>query len=180
MTLLCFHKLCFAESNPISLPAHFPKLLFVNSLSTEEQAYLGIQDKSSFSLDDVKGTLILIDLTNTYCVSCKKNIIILNEVYKQIQNSKYLEGKVKVMGIAIGNNKREVDYLRKEHKIVYPLVTDPDFTAHKALGEPRVPYTLYIRRDAEGDEIIFKIHKGIFESSDTLLKEIKVLCSGSS
>ena len=177
VTIACFHILCCAESNPISTPAHFPELMFDNSLSQKEQAYLGIQDKSLFSINDIKSTFILIDLTNTYCVSCKKNIIILNEVYKLIQDSKDLRSKVKVMGIAIGNNKREVDYLRKEHKIVYPLVTDPDFAAHKALGEPRVPYTMYIRRDSKGNEIILKIHKGVFKSADNLIKEIQAMCA---
>jgi hypothetical protein len=36
---------------------------------------------------------------------------------------------------------------------------------------------MFIRKDAEGKEIIFKIHKGIFESADKLVDELKVLCS---
>ncbi len=72
---------------------------------------------------------------------------------------------------------REVDHFKKEHKILYPIIIDPEFTVHKALGEPRVPYTMFIRRDADGKEIIFKIHTGIFESADKLVEELKGLCS---
>jgi hypothetical protein len=174
----CFHEFCCAESNPTSIPARFPDLIFQNSLSKEEQVYLGIKDEDTFSINDIKGTLTIVELTNTYCVSCQKNIKILNEIYKQTQNNKNLKGKIKVMGVAIGNNKREVNYFKNEHKILYPLINDPEFVAHKALGEPRVPYTMFVRRNAKGEEIIFKIHKGAFESADNLMNEINNICSG--
>jgi len=177
LTLSLCYGLCYAESNALSIPAQFPNLTFDNSLSKEEQAYLGIQKKSTFSLNDIKSTFILVDMTNTYCVSCKKNIKIFNEVYKKARADKKIKEKIKVIGIAIGNNEREVDYFKDEHKILYPIIIDPEFTVHKALGEPRVPYTMFIRKDAEGKEIIFKIHKGTFESAGKLLDELKVICS---
>jgi len=176
-SILFFYGLGYADNNTKTIPAHFPNITFNNSLSTEEQAYLGIQKKSTFSLNDINSPFILVDLTNTYCVSCKKNIKIFNEVYKKTYRDKDLRKKIKVLSIAIGNNEREVDYFKNEHKILYPIIIDPEFTSHKALGEPRVPYTMFIRRDAEGKEIIFKIHKGIFESADKLVDELKVICS---
>ena len=177
LIISCFYNFCCAESNTITVPERFPEITFHNSLSKGEQEYLGIQNKVSFSINDIKGTFIIVELTNTYCVSCQKNIKILNEVYKQTLKRKELKGKIKVMGIAIGNNTREVDYFKNEHKILYPLITDPEFAAHKELGEPRVPYTMFVRRDASGEESIFKIHKGAFESADNLMKEIQTMCS---
>jgi thiol-disulfide isomerase/thioredoxin len=174
---LFFYGFGYSDNNTISIPAHFPNLTFENSLSTGEKAYLGIKKKSTFSLNDINSLFILVDLTNTYCVSCKKNIKIFNEVYKKTRADKKIKEKIKVIGIAIGNNQREVEHFKNEHAIQYPIVIDPEFTVHKALGEPRVPYTMFIRRDAEGKEIIFKIHKGIFESADKLVDELKVLCS---
>jgi len=177
LTLLLCYGLCYAGNNPLSIPAQFPDLTFDNALSKQEQVYLGIINKSTFSFNDISSPFILVDLTNTYCVSCKKNIKIFNEVYKKIYRDKNLRKKIKVLSIAIGNNEIEVDYFKDEYKILYPIIIDPEFKAHKALGEPRVPYTMFIKKDAEGKEIIFKIHKGIFESADKLVDELKALCS---
>ena len=176
MTLSLCYGLCCAENNALSVPVQFPDLTFDNSLSKEEQIYLGIQKNSTFPFNNIKSPFILVDLTNTYCVSCKKNIKIFNEIYKKTSRDKDLRKKIKVLSIAIGNNEREVDYFKDEHKILYPIIIDPEFKAHKALGEPRVPHTMFIRRDSKGKAIIFKIHKGVFESVDDLMDEITTIC----
>ena len=176
LILFCY-GFCYGDNNTKTIPSLFPNLTFNNSLSTEERVYLGIQKKSTFSLNDITSPFILVDMTNTYCVSCKKNIKIFNEVYKKTLKDKNLKEKIKVIGIAIGNNKTEVDYFRNEHRILYPIIIDPEFTVHKALGEPRVPYTMFIRRDTKKKEIIFKVHKGVFESADKLVDELKLICS---
>lgn len=177
LTLLLCYGVSYAENNALPVPAQFPDLIFDNSFSKEEQLYLGIQNKNTFALNDIESPFILVDLTNTYCVSCKKNIKVFNEIYKMTYRDKDLRKKIKVLSIAIGNNEREVDYFKDEHEILYPIILDPEFKAHKALGEPRVPHTMFIRRDSEGKEIIFKIHKGAFESADDLMGEITTICS---
>ncbi len=165
------------EITPIYKPERFPDLNFENILSKDEQAYLGISRKKFFYFKEIKGSLILVELTNTYCVSCKKNIPILNEIYQRIQKDPKLKDTVRVMGIAIGNNLKEVESLKNEYKVLYPLLTDPDFFAHKALGEPRVPYTIFVRRDAKGKHVMFKINKDVIESADCLMNEIRIICS---
>jgi len=177
LSLLCLHGLGFAESNPVHIPARFPDLSFDNSLSKNELQYLGIQRDSTVSINDINGIFILVELTNTYCVSCKNNIKIFNEVYKKTLHDTELRDNIKIISIAIGNNNREVDSFKNEHNILYPIVTDPEFAAHKALGEPRVPYMMYVRRDAKGELLIFKIHRGVFDSADILMNEIKIIYS---
>ncbi len=165
------------EISTIYKPERFPDLTFKNIFSKDERAYLGISRKKIFSFKDIKGSLILVELTSTYCVSCKKNIPILNAIYQRIQKDPKLNGKVKVIGIAIGNNIKEVESLKNEYKVLYPLLTDPDFSAHKALGEPRVPYTIFVRIDAKGKHVMFKINKNVIESADSLMNEIRIICS---
>ncbi len=81
------------------------------------------------------------------------------------------------MGIAVGNNIKEVESLKNEYKVLYPLLTDPDFSAHKALGKPRVPYTIFVKRDAKGKHVMFKINKDVIKSADCLMNEIRIICS---
>jgi thiol-disulfide isomerase/thioredoxin len=165
------------EINPVYKPERFPDLSFENILSEDEQAYLGISRKKNFYFKEIKGSLILVELTNTYCVSCKKNIPTLNEIYQRIQKDPELKGKVRVMGIAVGNNIKEVESLKNKYKVLYPLLTDPHFFAHKALGEPRVPYTIFVKRYAKEKHVMFKINKDVIESADCLMNEIRIICS---
>jgi thiol-disulfide isomerase/thioredoxin len=165
------------EINPNYKPERFPDLTFKNILSKKQQAYLGISRKKYFSFKEINGSLVIVELTSTYCVSCKKNIPILNEIYQRIQKDPKLKGKVKVIGIAIGNNRKEVEIFKNEYKILYPLVTDYDFSSHKALGEPRVPYTMFVKRDVKGENFIINVHKGVIESAVSLMNDIRIICS---
>ena len=163
------------QSNPKQKT--FPDLTFKNILSRNDQIYLGISRKAAFNFREITGDIIIVDVTNTYCFNCKKNIPILNEVYKTIQNHSTLKGKVKIVGIAIGNTIKEIESFKKEYKPLYPLIVDPDFTAHKALGRPRVPYILTIRSNKAGDRIICKTHQGVFDSAVSVMNNINELMS---
>lgn len=167
----------YSDKKPKHEQKTFPDLTFKNILSHNDQTYLGISRKASFNFREITGTLIIVDLTNTYCFNCKKNIPILNEVYKTIQNHSTLKGKVKIVGIAIGNTIKEIESFKKEYKPLYPLVVDPHFAAHKALGSPRVPYILYIRSNKAGDRIICKTHQGVLDSSVSVMNDINKLIS---
>ena len=162
-----------AEIKPIGKGARFPALTFKDSLFSEPRTYLGISRKTSFSIKDISGSLLIIELFSTYCTSCPKNIPTLNAIYSNIENDPKLKGKVKVIGIAVGNNQNEVKGYTKEYKVLYPILTDLNFTAHKALGNPRVPYTIFVKKDVKGKGIVFNTHQGIIESADTTVNELR-------
>ena len=164
-----------AEIKPIGKGAKFPALTFKDSLFSETQTYLGIPRKTSFSIKDINGSLLIIELFSTYCTSCPKNIPALNAVYSNIENDPKLKGKVKVVGIAFGNNQNEVKWYMKEYKVLYPILTDLNFTAHKALGNPRVPYTIFVKKDVTGKGIVFNTHQGIIESVNSIMNEVRNL-----
>ena len=161
------------QSNPKQKP--FPDLTFKNIVPRNDQIYLGISRKAAFNFREITGDIIIVDVTNTYCFNCKKNIPILNEVYKTIQNHSALKGKVKIVGIAIGNTIKEIESLKKEYKPLYPLLVDPDFSAHKALGSPRVPHILFTIRNKAGDRIICITHQGVFDSAESVINDINKL-----
>ena len=165
-------KILCAEKQPKADQQTFPDLSFQNILSSGDRMYLGISGKASFTFREITADLIIIDLTNTYCFKCKENIPVLNEVFREIENSSPLKGKVKIVSIAIGNTRNEIESYKREHKPLYPLIADPFFAVHKALGSPRVPYSLFIKSDASGNRIIWKTHQGIFEAASSLLCDI--------
>jgi len=162
-----------ADTRPIGKGAIFPNLFFKYSLSKEERAYLGISNKKNFYFRDIGATLFIFEVFSTYCTSCPKNVPILNKVYSRIEKDADLKGKVKVIGIAAGNNQKEVETFSKEYKVLYPILTDLNFVAHKALGAPRVPYTVFVRKDKKGKGVVVSTHQGIFDSAESVMKDIR-------
>lgn len=108
MITLVFHKtsLCgpVENPNPLLQPGdRLPKIFFSNSLTSGESKYLGIGKKKTFSLDEIKGRLILVEFINTNCMYCMKSVPQFNEIYQAIQQDPGLNAGVKVVAIGAGD-----------------------------------------------------------------------------
>ncbi|NWF98551.1 MAG: TlpA family protein disulfide reductase [Nitrospirae bacterium] len=161
-----------ANSAHIKKNQFLPVLSFIDILPSEHTQYLGIDKKNKFSFKDFHGSIFIIELFSTYCMSCPKNYPILNSIYNYIESNKKLKDNVKVFGIAVGNTKDEVDEHIKKYKLIFPILTDYQFIFHKATGSPRVPFTIICKKITKNKFKILYIHEGIIESEDIILKNI--------
>jgi len=157
-----------ANAKPIGFAIPFPDLIFRQTLSSAEQAYLGIPLRTVFSFKEIQGNLVLVEFLSTYCVSCQRQAPIFNDLYQSIETDPKLKGKVKMMGIAAGNNPMEVEVFRKTYQVPYPILSDPKFSAHTAVGSPRTPFTLWVRKDAQTGGIVASSHLGTMELKSAL------------
>jgi thiol-disulfide isomerase/thioredoxin len=155
-----FCGLVWGKTKPLGFAIPFPDLTFTQTLSEEEQAYLGILQKKSFSIKEIRGDLILIEFISIYCASCQRQAPIFNELYSSIEKDSRLRGKVKMVGIAAGNGLHEVEIYKKTYQIPYPVLADPKFDAHAAVGSPRTPFTIWTRKDIQGRDIVVSAHLG--------------------
>jgi len=163
------------ETKPLGFAIPFPDLIFAHSLSREEQNYLGILSKKVFSFREITGNLILVEFLSTYCINCQRQAPIFNEVYSLIERDPRLKGKVKMIGIAAGNNLNEVQIFRKAYSIPYPILSDPKFDAHIAAGSPRTPFSIWVRRDAQRNSIVVSTHLGLIDSAKSALDETRAV-----
>ncbi len=164
-----------AETRPIAPGDNFPNLSFRDILSKGDRAYLGTGKKKLFSIKDMQGNLFIFEIFSTYCMTCPRNVPVLNTVYSMINNDPKLRQKVKVVAVAIGNTRNEAESYKQEYKVLYPVLTDFTFAFHKALGNPRVPYTIIVKRDARGKNTVVYTYMGVIESADSLLNEVQKL-----
>jgi hypothetical protein len=163
----------YADIKPVSKGELFPNIIFTDALTKEARLYLEIPQKKKFTLKDMKGTLFIFEVFSTYCMSCPKNVPFFNSVYNLSQNDTALKGKVKVIGIAVGNTFDEAKKFGNELKVSYPILTDYSFTAHKAMGNVRVPFTVFVKRNAKGKGEIVATHQGVYDSSEDVMKIVQ-------
>ena len=55
-----------------------------------------------------------------------------------------------MLGIAVGNGEKEVKAFREAYHIPFPVVPDPRWVVHRAIGGSRTPYSIFVRLDSSG------------------------------
>jgi peroxiredoxin len=175
--LIPFFSAGFAsgQTKPMGFAVPFPDLRFQQLLSKEDQVYLGLPRKTNFSLKEIRGNLIVVEFLSVYCSSCEVQAPIFNETYSRIEKDPQLKGKVKMIGIAAGNNQKEVETFRNQQKIPYPIFTDSKFDHHSAIGSPRAPFTIWAKRDSQGKWIVISTHLGPIDSVESALEETRAV-----
>jgi peroxiredoxin len=116
----------------------------------QEQAYLGLQNADTFTLSQIRAELVLVEILSVYCYSCTRQAPAYNELYKLIEEDPKTRGRIKIIGIAAGNGKFEVDDFREKLKVAFPVIPDRNFAVHRAIGGSRTPFSIYVRQNPAG------------------------------
>lgn len=106
----------------------------------DARAYLGLAESGNFDPTTITGQLLIIEIFSMYCPYCQREAPAVNRLYQAIEASETLRGRVKMIGIGVGNSAYEVDHFRKHYQIAFPLFPDEDFIIHKSVGEVRTPF----------------------------------------
>ena len=93
----------------------------------------------------------------------------MNEFYQAIEERKDLKGKMKIIGIAIGNTPSDVAYFKEKYKVPFPLFQDEDKSIYTALGKPRAPYFIGVKIVEDGSAQVFHSKLGAFGKPDKFL-----------
>ncbi len=146
-------------------------ILNVTFPAPERQAqrdYLGVDENRPFMVSDIDADLVIVEIFSMYCPHCQREAPLVNELYEQ---AKRAEGRVKIIGIGVGNSDYEVDLFRKSYEIEFPLFPDGDFVAHKKIGASRTPTFIGVKNRTGGKSEIVSFHVGGIEDADSFLKK---------
>ena len=91
-------------------------------------------------------------------------------MYRIIESDKRFKGRVKLLGIGVGNSAFEVGYFKKTYNIPFPLFPDGNFRIHKMIGEVRTPFFICIRIMDDGSHKVFYSKVGGAKNADQLIK----------
>ena len=146
-----------------------PDIQLQGPASEKERNYLGIGDADTFPLERIQCQLMLIEIVGVYCPQCHRLAPHFNRLFHRIRKDPTLGSRMKMFSVAAGANPTEVAYMKKEFRIPFPVLVDPEFQAHKLLGEPRTPFTLLVRKD----RTVLSAHTGPIEDFDRFFLQIK-------
>jgi len=159
------------DSAPLAAGAPFPNLTLKGANQPEALARLGLDPaKQEFTLSAAKPEALIVLVFSMYCPYCQREAPILNDIQLKLQ-ARGLAARIGLVGVGAGNSEIEVDVFRKKFNISFPLFSDSDFTAHKALGNVGTPFHYLLTKGPDGWRVVDGM-LGCIESADGFIDDI--------
>jgi hypothetical protein len=165
-----------AAAAPIEMGEPFPKVPLPAPLEVEQRSYLGLTDDQPFTLDQVKGRVVLVEMLNVLCPHCQKQTAPYNELFDRLNRDPVTRGQVKMLGVAVANTDEQIDDFVVIYNVRYPVVPDRRFSLHQAVRGGPTPFSIYVLRDAPGETgVVAGTHLGEDPDMATLFDYLKYL-----
>lgn len=160
------------DMKPLPVGAAAPDLTLPAPAAAKEAAELGLPaSATTFRLADLKADAVVLVVFSMYCTYCQKEAPSLAKLHALIRE-RGLSGKLKLIGLGAGNSAYEVNVFRETYKLSLPLVEDPDYAAHKALGQVGTPFYYVLARQGQGFVIVDE-QLGRVDSMEQFLKAVQ-------
>lgn len=137
-----------------------------------DRRYLGIGQKSGqFTLGDIDAEIIIVEIFSMYCPHCQRHAPTANKLYEIIEADKKTRGRVKLIGIGVGNSAYEVKFFKKKYTIPFPLFDDGNSLILNQLTGIRTPTFFGVRKTGSKVEAFF-IDQGPHDDPEAFLKNV--------
>jgi len=137
--------------------------------SVQTQTYLGLDAMRPFKVSDMKAKIVVIEFMSARCPHCQANAPIMNNIYKTIQADSGL-ADVKVMAIAISDDKTGVETFKKQFKTLFPILLDEKREITASMDVRATPTTMVV--STEDAKVLFT-HAGVIPDADGFVKQVK-------
>jgi hypothetical protein len=100
-----------------------------------------------------------------------KNAPVVNRLYKVIQDDATLAKDVKIIGIAIGNDKAQTEAFKKGSKAGFPMFPDEKFAIGATVEVGETPTTVLVSNKGK----VLAVHRGAIKDFDAFLKDLRAI-----
>jgi len=173
--LCVFHTAPLAAQKQLAGGDTLPVIKLPAPQTPAAKGYLGLTNGGSFAVSQIKAEVLIIEIFNMYCSNCQREAPRVNELYRLINKDQKLKERIKMIGIGAGNTPLEAEVFRKNYQVPFPLFPDDDYAIHKSVGEPRTPFFICVKRNADGSRKIFHTNRGGFPDAAQFLKQVATL-----
>lgn len=174
LTLL--NNVSIGASNAPIVGSQLPETTLPIPDNPDERRYLGLTGKgSSFQIPQIKAKVVVIEIFSMYCPHCQREAPEVNKLYSAIENDQHLKGKIKLIGIGVGNSPFEIEVFKKKYNVPFPLFPDENFSIHKCFGETRTPYFIAIKINDDGAHKVIYSQLGGMKGVEQFLKKMTQL-----
>jgi len=137
--------------------------------SAQTQTYLGLDAMKQFKVNDIRAKIVVIELMSARCPHCQANAHIMNDIYKMIQADSGL-ADVKVVAIAIADDKTCVETFKKQFKTPFPILLDENREITRSMGVQATPTTMVV--STEDAKVLFT-QPGVIPAADAFVKQVR-------
>jgi len=137
--------------------------------SAQTQTYLGLDAMKTFKVSDIKAKIVVIEFMSARCPHCQANAPIMNDIYKMIQADSGL-ADVKVIAIAVADDKTGVETFKKQFKTPFPILLDENREIARSMSVRATPTTMVV--STEDAKVLFN-HTGVISDVDAFVKQVK-------
>jgi len=137
--------------------------------SAQTQTYLGLDAMKQFKVNDIRAKIVVIELMSARCPHCQANAHIMNDIYKMIQADSGL-ADVKVIAIAVADDKTGVETFKKQFKTPFPILLDENREIARSMSVRATPTTMVV--STEDAKVLFN-HTGVISDVDAFVKQVK-------
>jgi hypothetical protein len=154
----------------------FPEVALKTPAQAKDRTYLGVSGGDHFRIQDLKAKVILVEIMNVYCTACQNQAPLYNQLFALIQSNPDTRNQIKMIGIAAGNDDEEVKNFRDHFQVPYPIIPDPDYVLHAAVGGGPTPFSIIVRRDPKGKSaLVADTHLGVNKDVRGLFQQMQSL-----
>jgi len=174
LTLL--NNVSIGASNAPIVGSQLPETTLPIPDNPDERHYLGLTGKgSSFRIPQIKAKVVVVEIFSMYCPYCQREAPEVNKLYSAVEDDQDLKGKIKLIGIGVGNSPFEIEVFKKKYNVPFPLFPDEDFSIHKCFGETRTPYFIAIKINDDGAHKVIYSQLGGMKGVEQFLKKMTQL-----
>ena len=173
--LLCGPAAQGAESTGAAVPSKsksFPTVELPLPQGDADKSYLGVSGTGNFQIGQIKAPVLIIEVFSFYCPHCQRSAAQVNELYQEIEGRREMKGKIKMIGLGVGNSLYEVNSFRERYRVPFPLIPDQSMEVAELLGVRGTPTFIVVKLDGKGSQEQVYFKEGGFQDTRQFLTEI--------